>query len=77
VVTLVESGQQWILEVRAHDRPGLLHVLARELRDLGVEITAAIVSTLGAEACDAFYIRPASGAWDPDRIRERLLAVLR
>jgi [protein-PII] uridylyltransferase len=50
-----------VLEVRAHDRPGLLYRLGRALALMGVSIRAARVSTLGAEAVDVFYVVDSSG----------------
>jgi len=45
-----------VLEVRAHDQPGLLHRLATAIGAHGVDIRSARVSTLGAEAVDVFYL---------------------
>ena len=50
-----------VLEVRAHDRPGLLYRLGRGLALMGLSIRAARVSTLGAEAVDVFYVVDGSG----------------
>jgi [protein-PII] uridylyltransferase len=66
-----------VLEVRAHDRPGLLYRLGRALALMGVSIRAARVSTLGAEAVDVFYVVDGSGELlDEASVREvsRLLA---
>ncbi|MEV0265330.1 [protein-PII] uridylyltransferase [Streptomyces sp. NPDC050617] len=45
-----------VLEVRAQDAPGLLHRIGRALEDAGVTVRSAHVSTLGANAVDAFYV---------------------
>jgi [protein-PII] uridylyltransferase len=50
-----------ILEVRAHDAPGLLHRIGRALDSAGVRVRTAHVSTLGADAVDAFYVTDAEG----------------
>ena len=50
-----------VLEVRMHDRPGLLYSIASEITAANVEIKAAIVSTLGAEALDSLYITELDG----------------
>lgn len=50
-----------ILEVRMHDRPGLLYDLTKFISTCGVDIRAAIVATLGAEAFDTFYITEPDG----------------
>lgn len=45
-----------VLEVRAHDAPGLLHRIGLALAATAVTIRSARVSTLGANAVDAFYV---------------------
>ncbi len=51
-----------VLEVRAHDEPGLLNLIARAISQAGVTIGAARVATLGSEVVDAFYLnRPDGG----------------
>lgn len=65
------SAAATVVEVRAHDRVGLLYRLARALADAGLDVVSARVSTLGAEAVDAFYVVDAAGAplRDPDARR--------
>jgi [protein-PII] uridylyltransferase len=62
-VTLVDdaSSTATVIEVRAHDRPGLLWRIGRALGDCGLNVRAARVETLGAEAVDVFYVVDASG----------------
>jgi [protein-PII] uridylyltransferase len=55
------SESATVVEVRAGDRPGLLYRLGRSLALMGVDIRAARVVTLGAEAVDVFYLRDSSG----------------
>ncbi|MFG2823669.1 [protein-PII] uridylyltransferase [Kitasatospora sp. NPDC048365] len=50
-----------VLEVRAHDAPGLLHRIGRALDAAGVRVRTAHVSTLGADAVDAFYVTDPDG----------------
>ncbi len=50
------SDTATVIEVRAHDRPGLLHKVASALARTGVDIRSAKVSTWGAEAVDVFYL---------------------
>ncbi len=45
-----------VLEVRAHDAPGLLHRIGLALSATGVTVRSARISTLGANAVDAFYV---------------------
>ncbi|MGW4379633.1 [protein-PII] uridylyltransferase [Kitasatospora sp. NPDC004531] len=55
------SRSATVLEVRAHDAPGLLHRIGRALDTAGVRVRTAHVSTLGAEAVDAFYLTAEDG----------------
>jgi [protein-PII] uridylyltransferase len=62
-VTLLDDASRTatVVEVRAHDAPGLLWRIGRALGDCGLDVTAARVETLGAEAVDVFYVVDASG----------------
>jgi [protein-PII] uridylyltransferase len=55
------SDRATVLEVRATDRPGLVHTVCRALADLGVGVRSAHVSTLGPQAVDVFYVHDADG----------------
>lgn len=50
------SSRATVLEVRAHDAPGLLHRVGTAIASTGTDISAARVSTLGSEAVDVFYL---------------------
>ena len=50
-----------MIEVRAQDAPGLLHRIGRALETAAVRVRSAHVSTLGANAVDAFYVTSARG----------------
>nr|WP_229891130.1 [protein-PII] uridylyltransferase [Streptomyces mashuensis] len=62
-VTVAPGGSHdaTVLEVRAHDAPGLLHRIGRALESAGVWVRSAHVSTLGASAVDAFYVTAGDG----------------
>jgi [protein-PII] uridylyltransferase len=62
-VTLVDdaSDAATVVEVRAHDAPGLLWRIGRALGGCGLDVRAARVETLGAEAVDVFYVVDAGG----------------
>jgi [protein-PII] uridylyltransferase len=62
-VTLVDDASHAaaVVEVRAHDEPGLLWRIGRALGECGLDVRAARVETLGAEAVDAFYVVDGSG----------------
>ncbi len=70
------SESSSVLEVRAHDTPGLLYAVASALTTLGVSVVSARVHTVGAEAVDVFYVRAADGTpLSPARGREVAAAV--
>ncbi len=51
------SERATVIEVRAHDAPGLLHRVSRALeRAPDVAVRAARISTLGSNVVDAFYV---------------------
>ena len=62
-VTLVDDASHTatVVEVRAHDAPGLLWRIGRALGECGLDLRAARVETLGAEAVDVFYVVDADG----------------
>ncbi|MFF8593153.1 [protein-PII] uridylyltransferase [Streptomyces sp. NPDC015220] len=55
------SRHATVIEVRAQDAPGLLFRLGRALEDAKVRVRSAHVSTLGANAVDAFYVTAPGG----------------
>ncbi|MEU6822128.1 [protein-PII] uridylyltransferase [Streptomyces atriruber] len=63
-VTVAPAGSRLatVIEVRAQDAPGLLHRIGRALEAAGVVVRSAHVSTLGANAVDAFYVTGVDGA---------------
>ncbi|MGP4003905.1 ACT domain-containing protein, partial [Streptomyces sp. 8N706] len=67
-VTVAPAGSRLatVIEVRAQDVPGLLHRIGRALDAAGVQVRSAHVSTLGANAVDAFYVTDSAGAPLPD-----------
>jgi [protein-PII] uridylyltransferase len=70
-----------VVEVRAPDRGPVLYRVARALAGCDVTITCALVSTVGAEAIDVFYVRSTDGGRvnDPahqSRLQEAVLAAL-
>ncbi|MCK9899162.1 [protein-PII] uridylyltransferase [Parafrankia colletiae] len=61
-----DSGSVTVVEVRAPDRAGVLHRIARALAEVGLDVRTAIVATLGLDVVDAFYIEdPAATAGQP------------
>lgn len=75
------SPTSTIVEVRAPDRGPVLYRVTRALATAGLTITCALVSTLGAEAIDVFYVHRNAGGrvTDPDlqaRLRHSVLSAL-
>ncbi len=62
-VTLVDDASETatVVEVRAHDAPGLLWRVGRALGECGLDVRAARVETLGAEVVDVFYVTNGDG----------------
>ncbi|MEU1852074.1 [protein-PII] uridylyltransferase [Streptomyces sp. NPDC019990] len=50
-----------VIEVRSQDAPGLLFRIGRALDEASVQVRSAHVSTLGANAVDAFYVTGPDG----------------
>ena len=60
-----------IIEVRSHDRPGLLFRIGAAITESKIDIRSAIVTTLGAEAIDTLYVTELSGGpLSAERARE-------
>ena len=78
-VTLVDdaSSTATVVEVRAHDEPGLLWRIGRALGECGLSLRAARVETLGAEAVDVFYVTgPDGGLLTDPELRKRTVKVV-
>ena len=63
-VRLIEAASvtSTVIEVRAHDLPGLLYKVSAALTAAGVSVISARVDTLGADAVDVFYVQTPDGA---------------
>ena len=82
-VTIVDdaSSTATVVEVRAHDRPGLLWRVGQALGECGLQVRAAQVDTLGSDAVDVFYVvdesnRPLTEPARLSRVRQHVLAAL-
>jgi [protein-PII] uridylyltransferase len=60
------SNRATVLEVRAADRPGLVHTVCRTVADLGIAVRSAHVATLGPQAVDVFYLQEDAAGPLPD-----------
>jgi [protein-PII] uridylyltransferase len=60
-----------VIEVRSHDRPGLLFRIGAAITQSKIDIRSAIVTTLGAEAIDTLYVTELTGGpLTPERAAE-------
>ncbi len=62
------SDTATVLEVRAADRPGVVHLVCAALAGLDLTVRSAHVDTLGPQAVDVFYVQEA-GAGALDHVR--------
>jgi len=76
------SRTHTVIEVNGRDRPGLLYAVARDLKELGLVISSAHISTFGERVVDVFYVKDVFGlkVTQPAKtrhIQRRLTAALR
>jgi [protein-PII] uridylyltransferase len=56
--------------VRAADRAGLLYRLTTAITREGLDVTSALIETLGADAVDCFYVcNPSGSPVEPEQRR--------
>ena len=76
-----EATEATIIEVRSHDRPGLLFRIGAGITQSRIDIRSAIVTTLGAEAIDTLYVTEISGGAlsdeRADEVAQRLRQLLK
>lgn len=74
-VSVAPSGSHTatVIEVRAQDASGLLHRVGLALEASGAVVRSAHVSTLGANAVDAFYVTDSQGAPLPEAAASTLV----
>jgi [protein-PII] uridylyltransferase len=75
------SRTHTVLEVNGRDRPGLLYALAKTLKELGMVISSAHISTYGERVVDVFYVKDVFGLKITQvskmrQIQRRLAAIL-
>ncbi|MBX3441356.1 MAG: [protein-PII] uridylyltransferase [Planctomyces sp.] len=66
------SENRTIIDVFAHDRPGLLFTISRTLFELGLSVDLAKIATHFDQVVDVFYVVENDGrkVLDPERVRE-------
>lgn len=71
------SADLTVLEVRAPDRPGLLHALGASLAGLGVDLRSAHVATHAGQAVDVLYVsEPGAVRLSPARVAQVVAALV-
>jgi [protein-PII] uridylyltransferase len=66
------SRTHTVIEVNGRDRPGLLYDVAKTLKDLGMVIFSAHISTYGERVVDVFYVKDVFGLkiTQPSKLRQ-------
>ncbi|MFI7587768.1 [protein-PII] uridylyltransferase [Spongisporangium articulatum] len=71
------SAEATVLEVRAADRPGLMHAIGSALARVGVDLRSAHVATHAGQAVDVLYVsEPGGGQLSPPRVAETVSALV-
>ena len=55
------SATHTLIEINGRDRPGLLYEVTSAIRDLGLQINSAHISTYGERVVDVFYVKDVFG----------------
>jgi [protein-PII] uridylyltransferase len=71
------SETHTVIDVRTHDRLGLLYIISKVLLDLGLDLSLAKITTEVEQVVDVFYVTERDGGKVGDQrrldeIRERL-----
>ena len=71
------SSEATVLEVRAQDRPGLLHELGAAFAGAGVSVRSAHIATYAGQTLDTFYLTGADGLpLPPARVAQAVSLVI-
>jgi [protein-PII] uridylyltransferase len=71
------SADATVIEVRAADRPGLLHAIGTALAEVGVDLRSAHVATHAGQAVDVLYVaEPGGGVLSPARVAGTVAALV-
>ncbi len=71
------SSDATVLEVRAEDRPGVLHTVLRALAGAGVSVRSAHMGRIGPQVVDVFYVDDGAGRPLGDEVTSRAVAAVR
>jgi [protein-PII] uridylyltransferase len=71
------SDEATVLEVRAQDRPGLLHELGAALAGAGISVRSAHIATYAGQTLDTFYLTGSDGLpLPPARVAQAVSLVI-
>ena len=71
------SSDATVLEVRAQDRPGMLHELGTALAGAGISVRSAHIATYAGQTLDTFYITGSDGLpLPPARVAQAVSLVI-
>lgn len=71
------STEATVIEVRAHDRPGLLHELGMAFAKAGVSVRSAHIATYAGQTLDTFYVSDFSGRpLEPAKVAQVVAVVI-
>jgi len=71
------STDATVIEVRAHDRPGLLHELGMAFAKAGVSVRSAHIATYAGQTLDTFYVSDFSGRpLDPGKVAQVVAVII-
>lgn len=71
------SAEATVLEVRAQDRPGLLHELGAAFARAGISVRSAHIATYAGQTLDTFYLTGADGlVLPPARVAQAVSLVI-
>ena len=61
IIDNIASATHTLVEINGRDRPGLLYDVTSVLRDLGLQVNSAHISTYGERVVDVFYVKDIFG----------------
>jgi [protein-PII] uridylyltransferase len=67
------SADATVIEIRTHDRPGLLHEVGMTLARAGLSVHSAHIATYAGQTLDTFYLSEFGGrTLSPERVSQTI-----
>ena len=71
------SQDSTVIEIRAHDRPGLLHEVGMAFARAGLTVHSAHIATYAGQTLDTFYVSEFGGrTLTPSRVAQTILMLM-